>query len=105
LEMVGKMLKMSIRSKDMAFRYGGEEFALVLPSTSLDLGLKIAERLRFQVANCDFVHKGGRVKITISIGVARKSPNVACQDAFSKADSALYRAKRQGRNQCAVFNK
>ncbi|TWH45962.1 sensor domain-containing diguanylate cyclase [Sporomusa sp. KB1] len=103
LEMVGRMLKMSIRSKDMAFRYGGEEFALVLPSTSLELGLRIAERLRFQVANCDFVHKGGRVKITISIGVARKSPNVACQDAFSKADSALYRAKRQGRNQCAVF--
>lgn len=103
LEMVGRMIKMSIRSKDMAFRYGGEEFALVLPGTSLELGLKIAERLRFQVANCDFIHKGEHVKITISIGVSRKSPDVACQDAFSEADDALYRAKRQGRNQCAVF--
>ncbi|SDE94952.1 GGDEF domain-containing protein [Sporomusa acidovorans] len=103
LETIGRMIKQSIRSKDMAFRYGGEEFALVLPGTSLDLGLKIAERLRFQVANSDFIHHGERVNITISIGVARKSPSVACQDAFREADSALYRAKRQGRNQCAVF--
>ncbi|MBP2664423.1 MAG: diguanylate cyclase domain protein [Firmicutes bacterium] len=103
LEMVGRMIKMSIRSKDVAFRYGGEEFALVLPGTSVDLGLKIAERLRFQVANCDFIHKGERLKITISIGVSLKNPNVACEDAFSEADSALYRAKSQGRNQCAVF--
>ena len=103
LETIGKMIKMSIRSQDRAFRYGGEEFALVLPGTSLELGLKIAERLRFQVANCDFIYKGERVKITISVGVARKNPDVACQDAFDEADSALYRAKRQGRNQCAVY--
>lgn len=103
LETVGSIIKMSIRSKDMAFRYGGEEFALVLPGTSLEMGLKIAERLRFQVANCDFFHNHERVRITISIGLSRKSPSAACQDAFREADSALYRAKRQGRNQCAVF--
>lgn len=103
LETVGRMIKMSIRSKDMAFRYGGEEFALVLPGTSLDLGIKIAERLRFQVSNYSFTHKQKQVRITISIGVSRKSPEIACQDAFNEADSALYRAKRQGRNQCAVF--
>lgn len=100
LEIVGKMIKLSIRSKDMAFRYGGEEFALVLPGASLELGLKIAERLRFQVANRDFLHKREPVRITVSIGVSRKSPEIACQDAFSEADDALYRAKRQGRNQC-----
>lgn len=103
LEMVGRMIRMSIRSKDMAFRYGGEEFALVLPGTSIELGLKIAERLRFQVSNCDFIHHGQHVKITISIGVSHKNPEIACQDAFNEADSALYRAKRQGRNQCAVY--
>ncbi len=103
LTTVGNIIKRSIRAKDMAFRYGGEEFALVLPGTSLDLGLKIAERLRFQVANCDFFHNSGRVKITISIGLSGKHPSVACQEAFREADSALYRAKRQGRNQCAVF--
>lgn len=103
LETVGRMIRVSIRSKDMAFRYGGEEFALVLPNTTLELGLKIAERLRFQVSNCDFIHNRENVKITISIGVSRKSPDIACQDAFNEADSALYRAKRQGRNQCAVF--
>ncbi|MDF2569200.1 MAG: diguanylate cyclase domain protein, partial [Sporomusa sp.] len=68
LTTVGNIIKMSIRDKDMAFRYGGEEFALVLPGTSLDLGLKIAERLRFQVANCDFFHNGEQVRVTISIG-------------------------------------
>lgn len=103
LTTVGHIIKMSIRNKDMAFRYGGEEFALVLPGTSLDLGLKIAERLRYQVANCEFFHNSEQVKVTISIGVSRKQPSVACQDAFREADSALYRAKRQGRNQCAVF--
>ncbi|HWR41646.1 diguanylate cyclase [Sporomusa sp.] len=103
LTTVGNIIKMGIRTKDMAFRYGGEEFALVLPGTSLELGLKIAERLRFQVANCDFFHNGDRVRITISIGVSSKNPSADCQDAFREADSALYRAKRQGRNQCAVF--
>ncbi|MDF2570093.1 MAG: diguanylate cyclase domain protein, partial [Sporomusa sp.] len=61
------------------------------------------ERLRFQVANCDFFHNGEQVRVTISIGLSRKKPSAACQDAFREADSALYRAKRQGRNQCAVF--
>ncbi len=103
LTTVGNIIKMSIRSRDMAFRYGGEEFALVLPGTSLELGLKIAERLRYQVANCEFYHNAEQVGITISIGLARKVPSSACQDAFREADSALYRAKRQGRNQCAVF--
>lgn len=103
LHTIGNIIKMSIRSKDMAFRYGGEEFALVLPGTSLDLGLKIAERLRYHVANCDFYHNSEQVKITISIGLSHKQPSIACQEAFREADSALYRAKQQGRNQCAVF--
>ncbi|WP_371373917.1 GGDEF domain-containing protein [Sporomusa aerivorans] len=103
LHTVGNIIKMSIRSKDMAFRYGGEEFALVLPGTTLDVGLRIAERLRYQVANCEFYHNQEQVGITISIGLSRKMPSAACQDAFREADSALYRAKRQGRNQCAVF--
>ncbi|MCM0760369.1 MULTISPECIES: diguanylate cyclase [Sporomusa] len=103
LTTIGNIISMNIRSKDMAFRYGGEEFALVLPGTSLELGFKIAERLRFQVSNCDFFHHGERVKVTISIGVALKQQGLTCQDAFQEADSALYRAKRQGRNQCVVF--
>ncbi len=103
LTTVGNIIKIGIRNKDMAFRYGGEEFALVLPGTALELGLKIAERLRYQVANCNFVHNGDPVKITISIGVSCKNPSAACQDAFREADSALYRAKKQGRNRCVVF--
>lgn len=102
LTTIGNIIKMNIRGKDMAFRYGGEEFALVLPGASLELGLKIAERLRFQVGSCDFFYNSERVKVTISIGVALKRPSVACQEAFREADTALYQAKRQGRNQCAV---
>lgn len=103
LTTVGNIIKIGIRNKDMAFRYGGEEFALVLPGTALELGLKIAERLRYQVANCNFFHNGESVKITISIGVSCKNPSADCQDAFREADSALYRAKKQGRNRCVVF--
>lgn len=103
LSTVGNIIKTCVRGRDKAFRYGGEEFALVFPDTPLEVGLKIAEKLRFQVANCDFFHNNERVKITISIGLSRKKPSIASQDAFREADSALYRAKRQGRNQCAVF--
>lgn len=103
LTTIGNIIKMNIRKQDMAFRYGGEEFVLVLPETSLQFGLKIAERLRTQVSSCEFFYDSERVQVTISIGISLKQPSVARQEAFREADSALYRAKRQGRNQCVVF--
>lgn len=96
---IGNIIKLSIRQGDFAFRYGGEEFVIVLPGTSLALGCTIAERLRSRIAQTEFAFGTLRVPVTISIGLANRQPSIASSFAFEQADRALYQAKQQGRNQ------
>jgi diguanylate cyclase (GGDEF)-like protein len=95
---IGNIIKLSIRSGDLAFRYGGEEFVVVLPGTTAAVGQKIAERLRLKVAEWNFEDTNGRIPVTVSIGMAIKKPGVSSQAVFEQADRALYRAKQTGRN-------
>lgn len=94
-------LKSSIRSIDMACRYGGEEFVIVMPDTDLALAYRIGERLRHVVA-CkpfDVVSEHPPLSITISIGIgALTGCDDTPEDILKRADKALYRAKRDGRN-------
>ncbi|MGI9415959.1 MAG: PleD family two-component system response regulator [Hyphomicrobiales bacterium] len=91
----------NIRSIDMACRYGGEEFVLVMPDTDMTVAYRIGERLRQVVASVPFdvgVSKGP-LDITISIGVSTmQGPGDTPEDVLKRADQALYRAKRDGRN-------
>ena len=91
----------NIRSIDMACRYGGEEFVLVMPDTDMTLAYRIGERLRQVVASVPFdvsVSKGP-LDITISIGIATmQGPDDTPEAVLKRADQALYRAKRDGRN-------
>src|SRR6187551_3844340 len=94
-------IKKSIRGIDLACRYGGEEFVIVMPETDLTVAGMIAERLRRSIAGETFaVNKGTkRIDVTISIGLAaldHKGEPVA--DVLKRADVALYRAKHDGRN-------
>jgi two-component system, cell cycle response regulator len=94
-------LKRSIRGIDLACRYGGEEFVIVMPETDLHVAGVVAERLRRAIAGEPFaVHKGTkRIEVTISIGIStleKKGEPVA--DVLKRADTALYRAKHDGRN-------
>jgi two-component system cell cycle response regulator len=94
-------VKKSIRGIDLACRYGGEEFVIVMPETDMQVAGLIAERLRRSIASETFaVNKGTkRIDVTISIGLAtldRKGEPVA--DVLKRADTALYRAKNDGRN-------
>ncbi len=94
-------LKASIRGIDLACRYGGEEFVVVMPDTDLGVAATVAERIRRRIAGEPFpINRGARsIEVTISIGIAaRISPDDTAQVILKRADEALYRAKRDGRN-------
>ncbi|HEX8591998.1 MAG TPA: sensor domain-containing diguanylate cyclase [Pseudomonas sp.] len=96
----------SQRPTDLAVRFGGEEFAVLLPETDASGAWKIAEQIRNRVADRAITHSGNPLgKLTISLGCHTFVPTgtEAIADLVSKADTALYEAKRAGRNQTRVF--
>jgi len=101
LQEVANLLRANVRETDLVVRYGGEEFAVLLPETSLAGALAVAEKLRIAVENHPFPRRealpGGR--LTISLGVATFPEEVGEPEALIRyADEALYRAKESGRN-------
>lgn len=93
----------SVRSVDTVARLGGEEFAVLLPSTGTDVAVKVAERIRRNVAAQQVASGEGPVSYRVSVGVAQASPEIADIGALiMAADQALYEAKRQGRDRVCV---
>jgi two-component system cell cycle response regulator len=93
-------IRKSIRGIDLACRYGGEEFVVVMPETDMAVATMVAERLRRRIASEPFpIQKGTKViEVTISIGIAALGPADNAAAVIKRADQALYRAKRDGRN-------
>jgi two-component system cell cycle response regulator len=93
-------LKKSIRGIDLACRYGGEEFVVVMPDTDMTVAGMVAERLRRRIASEPFkINSGERaVEVTISIGLAALGEADNAATILKRADQALYKAKRDGRN-------
>ncbi|MCC6890758.1 MAG: PleD family two-component system response regulator [Hyphomicrobiales bacterium] len=93
-------IKKSIRGIDLACRYGGEEFVVVMPETDMAVATLVAERLRRRIACEPFAIQQGtcNIEVTISIGIAALNRNETAAMVFKRADQALYRAKRDGRN-------
>jgi diguanylate cyclase (GGDEF)-like protein len=99
LARVGTVLKESIRDVDRAGRYGGEEFAVVLPETPLAAALVVAERIRARMEGEKLPVKSGEASVTLSIGVAERPTHAAtAAEIVAVADAALYDAKEEGRN-------
>lgn len=97
LKETGNSLNRSVRSADQTFRYGGDEFAILLPNTSIDAASRVAERIRKQIASIDIV-KG--ITITASLGLSGWPENgKSAEEVIDAADAALYEAKRSGGNQ------
>lgn len=94
-------LRKNVRGIDLACRYGGEEFVVVMPDTEPHVAEKVAERIRAEVACQPFVLPGdrGTIEMTVSVGVSslKRGPD-AVQDLMKRADVALYEAKNGGRN-------
>jgi diguanylate cyclase (GGDEF)-like protein len=88
------------RSTDLVARFGGEEFALVLPATLPEQAAELAERVRQAVADISFIYRGTRVPMTISLGVVARIalPTGSVADFIAEADAAMYRAKAAGRD-------
>lgn len=96
LRQLGNILKSSIRSADQAFRYGGDEFAVLLPQTRVEDAKKVAERIREQISSQVNV---GNAPVTISLGIASWPANgLGGNEIIAAADTALYHAKRSGGN-------
>jgi two-component system cell cycle response regulator len=94
-------IRKSIRGIDLACRYGGEEFVVVMPETDLGVAGMVAERIRRAIASNPFTISAGkdRLDVTISIGLATLDvKGESIKDVLKRADQALYRAKRDGRN-------
>lgn len=90
------------RTADVLFRYGGEEFVIILPKTEENGALVIAERLRAKIAGRSFVYKDQDIPITVSIGCSSYTENDTQESLLSRTDNALYEAKREGRNRVKV---
>jgi diguanylate cyclase (GGDEF)-like protein len=102
----GRFLATQVRGEDIACRYGGEEFMLILPDASVEVAAQRAERLREAARQINVQHRRQTLEaITISIGVA-SVPNHAAdgEELMRAADTALYAAKRQGRDRVVVAN-
>ena len=98
---IGKLLRESVRTTDLAARYGGEEITLLLPHTDLPAALQVAEALRQKLADLDHSLDGVTIRKTASMGVAARDGQgdlPGAEDLLKHADEALYRAKEGGRN-------
>jgi diguanylate cyclase (GGDEF)-like protein len=102
LKRVAMLLRDSTRAIDCVGRYGGEEFAVLLPETEMPGALEVAERMRTRVEREQFPNRS----ITLSIGVAEFPGNADTPESIiAVADAALYEAKRAGRNQVVQARK
>lgn len=102
LSHVGQLIRGSLRNIDMAFRYGGDEFAIIMPHTSSDDAFGVAERLRVRISNQT---RTGNFAITTSIGLASwPSDGISPDDLVNAADKALYYTKQTGGNRTCIVS-
>ncbi len=102
LKQVAQLIKKGLREDDLASRYGGEEFTVLLNNTKKDDAVQIADRIRSSIENHDFEFNGQHMKVTISCGVAvfdyKTNPITVAAQIVNQADQGLYMSKHNGRN-------
>ena len=98
-----------LRPSDVCARYGGEEFVVLLPNTTPDGAMNVAERIRLNIEKMGIQHKGSLPEqvVTLSLGVTtleKTTSQFSHEELIKHADLALYKAKEQGRNQVQLFS-
>jgi diguanylate cyclase len=95
----------SLRPYDKVFRYGGEEFLIVLPETSLEKGANIIERLRQELARLPLdIDSGVPLRVIASFGIVQLDHGIPVEEAVARTDRALYQAKATGRDRSLVWD-
>jgi len=102
LKRVGKIISSTIRDTDLAGRYGGEEFLILMPATEIDAAKKAIERVLENIRNYNWKELGIE-KVTMSAGVAQAVPGKSVTELIEMADKALYQAKRSGKDRCVAY--
>jgi len=101
---LAEVIRECIRKSDSAYRYGGEEFVVILPETSGHLGVVVAERIREQFRTQIFApDEKNKVVVTLSIGVSELKENEEMNDLIGRADDRMYTAKREGKDRVIFF--
>lgn len=94
-----------LRPYDKVFRYGGEEFLILIPSTGLQAGQTVTERICKGLAAIAIAHDGGKpISITASFGITLLDPDVTIEESIDRADNAMYAAKTAGRDRVCVWD-
>lgn len=105
IQQTADLIRQSARDADIAGRYGGEEFVVLLPDTDTEGALIFAERLRESIEAHEVVHEGALIRFTVSLGVADLSqPINGYAQLIERADQALYASKSAGRNRATRFH-
>jgi diguanylate cyclase (GGDEF)-like protein len=102
LKAVAASIKNQLRNVDMVFRYGGEEFLILLSNTSREAAAMVGERLRFAAQTEEFLADGRLIGLTVSLGCSTLLPGESAESLLRRADNALYIAKREGRNRLTM---
>jgi len=95
------LIQSSLRGLDSGYRYGGEEFAVLLPSTDIEGAVKVANRIRESLENYRFIlpeGTSGKLNVSVSIGLTSYIVGDNVQSIMTRADEGLYKAKSQGKN-------
>lgn len=101
---IGEIIKSCLRKMDTAYRYGGEEFTIILPETNGEEALTVAERIRVGIENEKFSPEPGvEVGNTISVGVTQYHPGERISSLVERADKAMYLSKEKGRNKISTL--
>ena len=99
LREISSAIENIVRDGDVLARWGGEEFAIMLPLTSLEQAITMAERIRETISEMEIIVENNIIRTTVSIGIAQKDSNIHSIDKlFTLADASLYQAKNSGRN-------
>lgn len=105
LQSVGFILRQNVKGKDVAARFGGEEFTILLPDTHLDGARAVAEALRATLEAARIKRSNSNetvARVTMSFGVATHRPSESVSDLIARADAALYQSKERGRNRVTI---
>ena len=99
---VSQELKKTLRAQDLPTRWGGEEFICLLPETDVDGARHVAEKIRTAIEAHCYECRGVSVSVTVTLGISIYDGSCSLEECIRRADDALYKGKKQGRNQVVV---